>query len=387
MSNTIHSYIGNADAFPALVKWNFFNHAGVAPLPRMAAEAFVEYARQAQEGAYLGTAWYNDIEKLRLASAAMLNAHRDEIAFVKNTSEGISIVAQGIDWQFGDKIVSTAVEYPANVYPWMEQVRTRGVKLEQVPEEDDGHGRRFVPLEKILHAARDPKCRMVAISHVEYASGQRIDLKTIGEFCRKNGKLLAVDAIQSMGILPVDVQAMNIDFLSADGHKWLLGPEGAGIFYCRRELIERTRPVLIGWMSVVDAQRYGDYNYTLRPDAGRFECGTHNVPGLLSLKASVDLLNELGVDAISQRLKHLGDRLILGLMGKGYQVISPRKDNDWSGIVSFTSPTHNHEKVVMRLRKQHRTEIALREGRLRASAHFYNTDEQIDKLIEALPGH
>ena len=384
---TIHSYIGNADAFPVLRKWNFFNHAGVSPLPRVAAEAMNAYAGQAQDAAYLGSGWYASIEKLRQSVAAMINASRDEIAFVKNTSEGISIVAQGIDWQWGDKIVSTAVEYPANVYPWMEQVRSHGVKLEQVPEEEDGHGRRFVPVEKILEAAKDPKCRLVALSHVEFASGQRMDLAPIGEFCRKNGKLFSIDAIQSLGVLPIDVKAMNIDYLAADGHKWLLGPEGAGIFYCRRELIERTRPVLIGWMNVIEAQKYGDYNYTLRPDAGRFECGSHNVPGLLSLQASVDLLRDVGVEAVSHRIKDLTDRLILGLMTKGYQVISPRKELEWSGIVSFTSSKHNHDQIVVALRKQQNTEIAAREGRLRVSPHFYNTNEQIDRLIEALPGH
>lgn len=385
--STIHAYIGNDDAFPVLKHWQFFNHAGVSPLPRVAADALAAYAAQARDSAYLGHAWYTDVEKLRVSTAAMLNAHRDEVAFVKNTSEGISIVAQGIDWQWGDVIVSTAVEYPANVYPWMEQVRSHGVKLEQIPEEDDGHGRRFVSTQKIIEAAQNPKCRLVALSHVEYASGQRMDLAAIGEFCRANGKLFSVDAIQSLGVFPIDVQAMKIDYLSADGHKWLLGPEGAGIFYCRRELIERTRPVLIGWMNVVDAQRYGDYNYTLRPDAGRFECGTHNLPGLLAMKASVDLLRDVGVEAVSNRIKVLTDRLIIGLMLKGYQIISPRTDLLWSGIVSFTSARHNHDQVVVNLRKQHHVEIAVREGRLRASPHFYNTDDQIDHLIEVLPKH
>jgi selenocysteine lyase/cysteine desulfurase len=130
---------------------------------------------------------------------------------------------------------------------------------------------------------------------------------------------------------------MKIDYLSADGHKWLLGAEGAGIFYCRRELLERTRPLMIGWMNVVDAQNYGDYDYTLRPDAGRFECGSYNVPGILALKASTEFLMQLGVSALSQRLKDLGDRLILGLMLKGYEIISPRNGSQWSGIVSFVS--------------------------------------------------
>jgi len=150
-----------------------------------------------------------------------------------------------------------------------------------VPEETDANGRRHVPVEKILAEADNPQTRLVTLSHVEFASGQRHDITRIGEFCRANGKLFCVDAIQSLGVLPLDVQAMKIDFLSADGHKWLLGPEGAGIFYCNRELLERTRPLMVGWMNVIDAQQYGSYNYTLRPDAGRFECGSYNVAGLL----------------------------------------------------------------------------------------------------------
>jgi cysteine desulfurase/selenocysteine lyase len=387
MIQDVKSLVGNVEAFPVLKRWEFFNHAGVCPLPRAAADAMRAYALQAETGAYLGASWYADIERLREASAALLHAHRDEIAFVKNTSEGISIVANGIEWQWGDRIVTTAVEYPANVYPWMEQVRSRGVQLTQVPEETDASGARHVPIEKILEAAADPKTKLVTISHVQFASGQRMDVARIGEFCRGHGKLLCVDAIQTLGVLPVDVAAMKIDYLSADGHKWLLGPEGAGIFYCRRELIERTRPVMIGWMNVIDAQNYGDYNYTLKPDAGRFECGTYNVPGLLGLKASVDLIRSLGVGAIAQRIRLLTDRLIAGLEKNGYQVLSPRDKWQWSGIVSFTTPTHDAASIVRSLRKDHRIEIALREGRLRASPHFYNTEGQIDRLLRHLPEH
>jgi selenocysteine lyase/cysteine desulfurase len=383
----LRNLVGNKEAFPVLREWDFFNHAGVCPLPKVAADAFRTYAAQAEAGAYLGTHWYADIEKLRMAAAQMMNAHRDEIAFVKNTSEGISIVANGLDWQWGDRIVTTNVEYPANVYPWMEVVRTRGAKLVMVEEETDGNGARHVPVEKILKEADHPQTKIVTLSHVEYASGQRHDLAKIGAFCRENGKLFCVDAIQTLGVLPVDVQAMNIDYLSADGHKWLLGPEGAGVFYCRRDLIERTRPVMVGWMNVIDAQNYGDYNYTLRSDAQRFECGSYNVPGLLSLRASLEMLKGLGAGATSQRVRELTDRLIEKLKVKGYQVLSPRDKWQWSGIVSFASPTHNHEQIVLDLRKKQRTEIALREGRLRASPHFYNTEEQMDRLAERLPGH
>ncbi len=182
-------------------------------------------------------------------------------------------------------------------------------------------------------------------------------------------------------------QACISTILSADGHKWLLGPEGAGIFYCRRELIERTRPLMVGWMNVVDAQDYGKYDYTLRPDAGRFECGTHNVPGLLALRASLQMLQSVGIPQISQRIKSLGDILIAGLKSKGYRIISPRSGVQWSGIVSFVSPTLNHEQIFHDLRREHHIEIALRERRLRCSPHFYNTEEEIQRLISVLPSH
>ena len=385
--NDLNTYIGNAEAFPILKKWTFFNHAGVSPLPWVAAEAMRNYAAQAETDVYLGTQWYQDIEKLRLAAAKLINAHRDEIAFVKNTSEGISIVAAGLDWQWGDTVVTTAVEYPANIYPWMEVARSHGAKLAMVSEETDHRGRRAVPTEKILQAASDERCRIVALSHVEFASGQRHDLARIGQFCRDNQKLFCVDAIQTLGVIPVDVQAMRIDYLSADGHKWLMGPEGAGLFYCRRELIERTRPLMVGWMNVVDNQYYGSYDYTLKSDAGRFECGTYNIPGLLGLKASLELLAGLGTENIANRLFALGERLIDRLLAKGYSIVSPRGVGQWSGIVSFTSPVHDHEQIVRTLRKEQHIEIAFREGRLRASPHFYNTEEQIDRLIEQLPGH
>ena len=383
----IHEYIGNAEAFPILRKWDFFNHAGVSPLPRVVGDALRTYAEQAERDTYLIGTWYKDIEALRVLCAGMLNCHRDEIAFVKNTGEGLSIVAHGLDLGPGDRIVTTGVEYPANIYPWMEQARCRGCELVMVGEETAADGTRQVPLEKVLDAAAHPKTKLVTLSHVEFASGQRHDIATIGRHCREHGKLFCVDAIQSMGVLPVDVQSMHIDFLSADGHKWLLGPEGAGVFYCRRELIVSMPPLTVGWMSVINDQDYGNYDYTLKPDAGRFECGTYNVPGLLALGAAMKLLSELGVETVGQRLRRLTEHLIDRLTSTGYQVVSPREGGQWSGIISFVTDRHDQKQIVTTLRKEHRVEIALREGRLRCSPHFYNTEAQLERLVELLPPH
>jgi selenocysteine lyase/cysteine desulfurase len=178
---------------------------------------------------------------------------------------------------------------------------------------------------------------------------------------------------------------MNIDYLSADGHKWLLGSEGAGVFYCRRELLAQTRPALIGWMNVINHLDYANYDFTLKPDARKFECGTHNVPGLLALKASVELLMEVGIEPIAARLKSLTDRLATGLKTKGYELIGPRGGDEWSGIVSFKAKGINAEHVAGALRADRRIELAVRDGRLRASPHFYNTEEQIDRMVSALP--
>jgi cysteine desulfurase/selenocysteine lyase len=363
--------------FPILTQWDFFNHGGVAPLSRRAAEALQKYTDQALNNAYLKGHWYAQAETTRKLAARIINAQSEEIAFVKNTSEGIAFVANGLDWKAGDEIVSTAVEYPANVYPWMDVAKRFGAKHIMVAERN---GR--IEINDLLGAIT-PRTRLVALSHVEYASGFCNDVATIGRYCRERNILFCVDAIQSIGVLPVDVQAMNIDYLSADGHKWMLATEGCGFFYCRKELIPSLRPE-IGWWNVVNAQEYGSYDFTLRPDAVRFECGTYNIPGVLALGASLQLLLDVGIDRVSRRVLALTQLLCDGLTQKGYRVISSRLPGEASGLVSFEHPKLDHKPIVRALQDK-KIVLVMREGRLRVSPHFYNSPEQIERLIAALP--
>ncbi len=367
-----------AAEFPITRRWRFFNHAGVAPISARAAAEFERFAREARDDSYLTGRWYHKIELVRKLAAQFIHARPEEMAFVKNTSEGLAFVANGLDWKAGDGIISTAVEYPSNVYPWMDVARRFDCRHIMLPEHEGRIDRHSI------FDAVTPRTRLIALSHVEYASGFRHDLAAIGQFCRQRNILLCVDGIQACGVLPVDVKTMHIDFLSADGHKWLLGPEGAGIFYCREELLRSLRPE-IGWMNVINANDYGHYDFTLRTDARRFECGSHNIPGILALGASMQLLLDVGMDVVAARVLALTDQLCAGLMRKGYRVFSSRRPGETSGIVSFTSPRHPQADIITNLEKQ-KIILVEREGRLRASPHFYQTAEDINCLLDALPG-
>lgn len=382
----IESYIGNADEFPILQNWKFLNHAAVAPLCRRAASAMAKFAQQASQHAYIGADWYTQIEQLRVSAAELISADKEEIAFVKNTSEGLALVANGLDWRDGDRIVSTNVEYPANAYPWIDLIGRKGIDLVRVEEVEDAGGARRVPLEAILQAAEHPRTRLVTLSHVEFGSGQRHDLVAIGRFCVERDILLCVDGIQSLGVLPVNVREMNIAFLSADGHKWMLGPEGAGIFYCRKDLIAKMHPAIVGWLNVQRPFDFDNLDYTLKSNAGRFEYGSPNVAGLLALKASIDMISSIGIEAIWRQVDSLNELLVQGLTSQGFLVSSPRLPTERSGIVSFGRADLNTASTAKRLKEKHGIELAVRSGRLRTSPHFYTPVADIEHLLSSLSG-
>ncbi|MBP7745371.1 MAG: aminotransferase class V-fold PLP-dependent enzyme [Phycisphaerae bacterium] len=366
--------------FPITRRYNFQDHAGVAPLSGPAADALAAYARELSESAYLHGTYYRALDHVRQAAARLINAHADEITFIKNTCEGINYVANGIPWVTGDNVVSNTMEFPANVYPWM-NLEHRGVGMKIVSEED---GR--VPFDR-LAAAIDKRTRVVAVSAVQWSNGFRTDLTRLGELCKNKGVLLCVDAIQALGVHPLDVRAMNIDFLAADGHKWLCGPDGAGLFYCRRELIGHLRPSEPGYLCMKQDFDTRERKIDYRDDARRFDSGAYNVAGICALGASLNLLLETGIEEIQRRIKQLTDQLVEGLRRKGWKIASPRTPSEWSGIVSFASDKHDMVMLQRHLREEFKIVVARRLGRLRASPHFYNSAEEVEQLVAALPGH
>jgi selenocysteine lyase/cysteine desulfurase len=368
------------DRFPVTRNFNYQNHAFSAPLPTFVVEAMQTYLQHASSSGYIGGGFYKHAEEVRRLAAELINANSDEVTFVKNTSEGLNFVANGMAWKNGDNVVTANVEFPSNMYPWM-NLQSRGVKVRTVMEEG---GR--IPIDGLIEAI-DSRTRLVAISSVQYASGFRTDLASLGEHCVSKGVFLCVDAIQSLGAMPIDVKGMHIDFLSADGHKWLLGPEGVGLFYVSKEIQGHLRPSCVGWASVKDPSDFDHYHPELSDTIKRFDSGSYNLAGIYGLGASLKMLLDVGVDNICRRLMFLTDRLVDGLRDKGYRVFSSRERAEASSIVAFSSDVHDHDTVQKHLQAEHRLVIASRRGKLRASPHFYNSEKEIDQLVEVLPKH
>ena len=365
--------------FPVTEDLAYLNHAGVAPVSTRVQEALHRYADEAtHRGAFnYPRAYDQEVERVRGRAAQLIGADSTEIAFVKNTSEGLGLVAAGLDWEPGDQVVTCDLEYPSNVYPWW-SLRDRGVETRMLSGRD---GRLL--FEDVDRALENPRVRLLTLSSVEYGSGFRQDLAALGRLCRDRGVLFCVDAIQSLGCLPIDASELGIDFLAADGHKWLLSVEGCGIFYCASEVLDRVKPRVIGWRSVTDNTDYDRYHLDLQPSAGRFEEGTPNTAGIFALGAAIDLLLELGVESIAERVLALTGRLAHGLAGRGATLLSPRGPGENSGIVSFRWADEDPKRTAGRLRRAG-VFCAVRRGGVRASPHFYNDDTDLDRLLEAL---
>jgi cysteine desulfurase/selenocysteine lyase len=362
------------DQFPVREHLIYLNHAGVTPLCKASADAMKNYADDAFKfGSFHYDQWLATYANLRRTSAKLVGGQAGDIAIVKNTSEGIATVAIGFDWRAGDKMVAFEEEFPANYYPW-KRLERNGVKVEWLSV--------FDSLDKIDAACRG--ARLLAISFVQYLSGYRVDLEALGKICKRNRCFFVVDAIQGLGAFPLDVRRAGIHALACDGHKWLLGPEGCGILYINAEMRERVAPVEFGYTNVAHYTDYGTRDMTLRPDAGRYECGTLNTIGCHGLKAAIEFLLKVGVGLVAPAVQALGDRIAAGVATKGYELLGPRTPETAAGIVSFRKPGADSAEIVDRLKKRGIV-AANRSGWVRTSPHFYISPEEIDRMIEALP--
>lgn len=364
-----------AAEFPVTGRLLYLNHAGVSPIPASSASAGIRVLdRYRDEGALHPRMWVEVSDEARGRFARLIGASSDEVAFIKNTSEGISFVAAGFPWKEGDNLVTANVEFPSNVYPWM-RLAARNVEVRMVQARE---GR--VRKEDVIGAC-DGKTRVVALSSVEFANGFRNDLPGIGEYCQKQGIFFFVDAIQSLGVIPMDVKAYGIDALAADGHKWMLSPDGIGGFYISRDVMEMVEPVVLGWHSVRNRFDFEHYDFHLSPDARRFEPGSLNTVGLAAFGASLELILSIGVERIWERVRRLTEEAIEAALASGYEVITPRNPEERSGIVTFKVSGVDPQALWKALLARNAV-CSPRLGGIRLSPHFYNVSEEIKRFFE-----
>jgi cysteine desulfurase / selenocysteine lyase len=360
--------------FPVLQDQLYLNHAGVSPTSLRSAAAVREWMEDiVHHGVRHERGWEARTEQVRQLCARMVGAQAEEIAFVRNTSHGLGLVAEGLDWRPGDEVaVATAIEYPSNVYPWL-HLRDRGVQVREIEAPQGG----VTP--EAVAAALTPRTRLVAVSSVQYASGWRTDLEAVGALCERAGVLLCVDGIQSVGCMPVDVKRCRIHFLSADSHKWMLGIPGIGFLYVDKAVLPRVRPVLVGWKSTTDAWNFNRSHFELRADASKLEEGSTAYTGVYAMGAALELLLEVGLPAVEARVKELLAHLEAGLRALGCDT-GPAPEHR-AGILTFVPPRGDRAKLARYLSDQ-RVSLSLRRERLRLSPHFYNQEQEMDRLVE-----
>lgn len=366
--------------FPVTEHAVYLNHAAVSAPPTPTINAIQsQLADVSENGSINFRRWLAVKENARRLVARMLNAQPEQVAFVRNTSDGLSTVANGLAWNPGDNLVTFRHEFPSNVFPWLRIRDALGIEV-RVCEERDGR----VDLDELLRLI-DDKTRIVAISHVQFASGFRADLERIGRVARAHDALLVVDVIQSLGVIPIDVDAELVDVAAGACHKWLLTPEGVGLLYLSSRARERIQPTLVGWTSVPNPDDYNNFEQGWNKGTLPWETGTAPISLIHGLEASLKLLDEVGVPAIQAYLETLTDHLCEGLRGLDYEIVSSRQPGEKSQIVCVRDKSGlSPMELYGRLKKQNIV-TAPRGDRLRISPHLYNSLAEMDTLLAALP--
>jgi cysteine desulfurase/selenocysteine lyase len=362
--------------FPVTEHLTHLNHAGVSPVSRRVAAAVTDFMTEAMMiDAARQRQWESRSEAIRAAFAGLVGAQPEEIAFVKNTSEGLSLVAAGLDWHSGDNVIAVQDEYPSNVYPWF-GLRRWGVETRMVRQV---RGRvQLADVEALISS----RTRVVSVSFVDWNSGARTALRPLGELCRGRGILFCVDGIQGVGAIQLDVERECIDCLAVGGHKWLLAPEGCGCLFISRRVMDRVQSVLHGWKSVQNSDRYLPYHFDPRPDAAKFEPGSPSHLSTHALGAAIDLLLEIGPAEIERRVLEITDVLADGLRARHLEIVSPWSEGERSGIVVFRVGDHP-QRVAAEL-NQRGFVVRMRGSGIRVAPHFYNNQEDIDRFLFTL---
>jgi selenocysteine lyase/cysteine desulfurase len=368
------------ELFPITKRYNYLNHAAVSPLPLPTLLAVEGQLKDVQEnGSVNFQDWLDTKEEARRLLAALLGARPEQIAFMRNTSDALSTVANGLNWRQGDNIVTFRGEFPSNIYPWLRIRDVFGVEV-RMCEERDGRVD-FGDLSKLV----DRKTRIVAISHVQFASGFRTDLERLGQLVRQQDALLVVDAIQALGVIPIDVEAELVDVAAGGSHKWLLAPEGVGYLYLSDRARERIQPTLVGWVSVPQPEDFQNFDQGWNKGTLAWETGTGAAALLYGLKASLELLTALGVAQNARYLEELTDDLCDRLRSAPYEVVSSRLAHEKSQIVCIRAEGGMSAMALYVHLKKQNIITAPRGDRLRIAPHVYSTHAEIEGLIDALP--
>jgi selenocysteine lyase/cysteine desulfurase len=363
--------------FPARGEFIQLNHAGVSPWPQRTAVAVARFAEENHlQGAAGYERWLKTEAELRQQMCSLIGAPSpDDIAILKNTSEGLSMIAYGLPWKQGDNIVTSDQEFPSNRIVW-QSLKAQGVELREAALD------RAESPEDALFALVDERTRLLTVSSVQYATGLRMDLQRIGEFCRRHAILFCVDAIQSLGVLEFGLEGNGADFVVADGHKWMMGPEGVALFYVRPALRDRLSLRQFGWHMIERAGDYDRKDWTVAPTARRFECGSPNMLGIHGLHASLSLLLEIGMPAVTELALENSARLIDAVDGnpEHLELLSNRDPERRSGIVTFRHRRIASPRLYQKLRDQG-VVCALRGGGIRYSPHFHTRRDALEKAL------
>lgn len=364
--------------FPIATRYAYLDHAANAPLATPVRSTMEVYLGRMTEEPFDLSHWERLRSQVRTRIAELLSVGAESITFTKNTTAGLGLVAAGLDWEAGDNIVGVHREFPSNIYPWM-GLKRKGVELRLYQPEQ---GR--IDVKGVVRLC-DRRTRVLAISAVQFWSGFRTDLGALATALRGRDVLLVVDGVQAVGGLRLDLSQTPVDFLAVGAQKWLLGPMGVGFAYVGPRMLDRLNPVTIGPDSVVREREYVEYDLTFKPGARRFEEAAPNYAGILGMGAAVNLLLRCGAPVVEEVVLRLADRLRGELPSRGYElVLKPTTPSERSGIVSFRHPRMVPAELHSRLREVG-VIISLRGDFLRASPHYYNSDEDLDRLLEALP--